>query len=176
MKRYKKMLWVAMLLLLAGVTVWVISGLERERQTSYDVVTDDELQEVLTGMAEDGDWGYDEGGAFFMEYRLQRDRVRAQEMEMLEGIINNPNTSAEAKEEAEDMLMELVKLMEQELLIENMIKAQGYEDAVFFYRNRVATVMVKKQELSEREFVQIAETVAGVAGVEKEEIQVISRY
>ena len=176
MKRSKKMLWVALLLLLAGVTAWVISGLEQERQTSYDVIADDELQEVLTGMAEDGDWGYDEGGAFFVEYRLQRDRVRAQEMEMLEEILNNPNASATAKEEAENMLIELVKLMEQELLIENMIKAQGYEDAVFFYRNRVATVMVKKQELSEREFVQITETVAGVAGVDKEEIQVISRY
>jgi stage III sporulation protein AH len=174
-KSYKRVLWMVLLLALVGSTVWVISGLDREMQSSYDLIPDDDLIGAFTGLAEDGDWGYDQGGAFFVEYRLQRDRVRAQEVEMLEDILNNPNSSDTAKEEAENMIIELVKIMEQELLVENMIKAQGFDDVVFFYRNRVATVMVKKKEISEKEFVQITETVAGVIGVGREDVQVIAR-
>lgn len=175
MRNYKRILWMALLLALIGVTFWVISGLDREMQSSYDLLPDDDLIGAFTGLAENGDWGYDQGGAFFVEYRLQRERVRAQEVEMLEDILNNPNSSNTAKEEAENMIIELVKIMEQELLIENMIKAQGFEDAIFFYRNRAATVMVKQKEISEREFVQITDTVSGVVGVGREDVQVIAR-
>ncbi len=175
MKSYKKALWMVLLLCLIGVTIFVISGLDREMQSSYDLLPDDDLIGAFTGLAENGDWGYDQGGAFFVEYRLQRDRVRAQEKEMLEEILNNPNSSSTAKEEAENMIIDLVKIMEQELLVENMIKAHGYEDVIFFYRNTVATVMVKQKEISEREFVQITDTVAGVVGVGREDVQVIAR-
>jgi len=62
---------------------------------------------------------------------LQRERVRDQSIEMLQTLIDNPNAAAAAKEEAEKLLLEIVRQREQELLVENMIKAQGYEDAVF---------------------------------------------
>ncbi|HOB87170.1 MAG TPA: SpoIIIAH-like family protein, partial [Bacillota bacterium] len=80
-----------------------------------------------------------------------------------------------SKEEAEAMMLEIIQLMEKELMIENMLKAQGYEDALFFYRNRLATVMVKKKELSEREFLQVTEVVAGALDIEREEVKVIAR-
>ncbi len=177
MRPSKKMLWLLFIAVLAGATYWVISGLEKEMQTSYDLIPDDELLIIgpVEGTAENGDWGYNHSGAFFVEYRLQRDRVRAQEIEMLEDIMNNPNSSQPAREEAENLLLEIIKLMEQELLVENMIKAQGYDDAVFFYRNRVATLMVKKAELSEREFIQITETVAGAIDIDRSDVQVITQ-
>lgn len=176
MRIYKRVLWLVLLLGLISLTVIVIGGLERDMQESFVVVTDDNLKDVLNGMAENGDWGLDQGKAFFVEYRLQRDRVRAQEMEMLEDLLNNPNASAASKEEAEKMILELVKIMEHELLIENMVKALGFEDAVFFYRNQAATVMVKQREISDREFIKISEIVAGVTGVNREDVKVISRY
>ena len=43
------------------------------------------------------------------------------------------------------MLLAIVDLMEQELMIENVLKAQGFADAVFF-KNSVASVMVKQAE------------------------------
>ncbi|MEW5785647.1 MAG: SpoIIIAH-like family protein [Bacillota bacterium] len=176
MARYKKALWFGLILVLCGATFWVISGLDTELQ-EYEVLPDDELLTIgpLNETREKGDWVYDQGGVFFVEYRLQRDRIRAQEVEMLEDVLNNPNTSTEAKVEAETLLLEIVQLMEQELLIENVLKAQGFDDAVFFFRNRVATVMIKKGELSEREFIQVTETVAGIIGIEREEVQVIAR-
>ena len=63
---------------------------------------------------------------FFVEYRLQRDRVRASEIEMLERMIENPNISPEGKKKAEAQLLALTAAMEEELLVENMLKAEGY--------------------------------------------------
>jgi stage III sporulation protein AH len=172
MRRYKKMLWLLFIVILAGATWWVIDGLDAEMQ-SMEIIPDDTL--VLTVAGNDGDWGFDQSGAFFVEYRMQRERVRSREVEMLEDVLNNPGASEAARQEAEQLLFEIIRLMEQELLVENMVKAQGYEDAVFFYRNRVATVLIKQKELSEREFLQITESVAGLLGIEREALQVITR-
>jgi len=51
-------------------------------------------------------------------YRLQRERVRDQSIEMLQTLIDNPNAAAAAKEEAEKLLLEIVRQREQELLVE----------------------------------------------------------
>ncbi|HOP68941.1 MAG: SpoIIIAH-like family protein [Dethiobacteria bacterium] len=164
------------LLLLGGAVCWVISGLETKMADSYEVITDPELlTEEAIPLQQKENWEADPEGAFYVEYRLQRDRVRSQEVEMLQEIIDHPNASAESKEEAEAMMLEIIQLMEKELMIENMLKAQGYEDALFFYRNRLATVMVKKKELSEREFLQVTEVVAGALDIEREEVKVIAR-
>jgi len=114
-----------------------------------------------------------ENRAFFVEYRLQRERVRAKEAEMLNQIIENEKVSAEGKIQAEQQLLALIALMEKELLVENMVKAKGYSEAVFFYRERLANVVVNAEELSEREVVQLAEMVSGLTGVKMEEVTVV---
>lgn len=175
MEKKKKLFWIFLILVLSAATWFLVDGLEKEMQ-AIDVVTDEGLLsgDVYAGLLDNVEWNYDDRGSIFMEYRLQRDRVRDQEIEMLEAMIENPEISQKSKEEAESMLLELIQLMEHELLIENMVKAQGFEDAIFFYRKRVATVMVKKKDLSEAEFLQIADTVTGVMEIPREDVQVIS--
>lgn len=111
--------------------------------------------------------------AFFVEYRLERDRVRSKELEMLNGMIVNPDISQEGKKQAEAQLLSLVETMEKELLVENMLKAHGFADAVFFYRGRMTNVVVQAENLLDQEFLQIAEMVSGVTGVEMEEVKVV---
>jgi hypothetical protein len=173
--RFKKpLLWICCLGVMIGATWWVIQGLETKIKT-IDILTDEELtlnpaEETAAG-SEKGE----AGGAFFAGYRLQRERVRDQSVEMLEGLIDNPNSGAEAKAEAEQMLLDIARIREQELIVESMIKAQGYEDAIFFYHEERATVMVKEADLDEKSFIQISETVSGAVGVEREDVQVMAR-
>lgn len=110
---------------------------------------------------------------FFVEYRMQRERVRASEIEMLNQMIENPEISAEGKKKAEEQLLALLELMEKELMIENMLKAQGYKDAVFFMKDGQANVVVAAAALGQEEFMQIAEAVSTAAGVNLENISVI---
>ncbi|HZK25855.1 MAG TPA: SpoIIIAH-like family protein [Oscillospiraceae bacterium] len=111
--------------------------------------------------------------AYFVEYRLQRDRIRASEVEMFNTMIENPNVSAEAKKEAEAQLLSLIERMEKELMVENMLKAQGFKDAVFFIKDGKAHAVVKAAKLDQTQFMQIAEVVNSVTGLSMDDISVV---
>jgi|LSQX01.1.fsa_nt_gb stage III sporulation protein AH len=110
---------------------------------------------------------------FLAGYRMERNSVRASEMEILREMVADPNISAEGKNEAEAKLFDLVDLMEKELMLENMLKAQGYGEAVFFLQDGSVNIVVQKDRLSERQFLQIAEIVSNAAGVALECIAVV---
>lgn len=111
--------------------------------------------------------------AFFVEYRLQRDRIRASEVEMLNQMIENPNITGDAKQEAEVQLLNLIELMEKELMVESMLKAQGFKDAVFFIKDGKANVVVEAAELDATQFMQIADMVSSVTGLSIDDISVV---
>lgn len=161
------------LLLVTLVAVWWLVDLNGEM---INVVSPE--QPAVPSVVNDPqplpeNWDLDQFKAFFVEYRLQRDRVRASEVEMLNQMIDNPNISPEGKKQAEEQLLTLIEVMEKELLVENMLKAQGYKDAVFFYRGTIANVVVQAESLNEQEFMQIAEMVSSTTGVAMEHVTVV---
>ncbi len=174
MRSQKKVLTLTVLLI-GAVAVWWLIQVEKE-VSRIEILTVEEL--AIPSIIPDTDstperWDTDHFKAFFIEYRLQRDRVRAGEVEMLNQMIDNPNISAEGRKQAEEQLLALVSLVEKELLVENMIKAHGYKDAIFFYREGLVNVVVQAQELTEQEFMQITEMVSSAAGVKMEEVTVV---
>lgn len=171
----RKIGWFLSVLLVATVTYFFISGLEKE-MSRIEIVPDEELlQPILSGELSDdpSGWQFDDAHAFFVEYRLERERVRGQEMEMLNEMINNPQVGADARSEAEKQLLNLVDIMEKELIVENMLKAQGYKDALLFARKDTATVMIDAETLNEDDFLRIADAVSSVTGVAREQVQII---
>ena len=67
---------------------------------------------------------------YFTQYRTERTSSRNEQMLQLDAIIANAETENEALGDALDMKLKLTSIMEQELLLENLIKANGFEDAV----------------------------------------------
>ena len=189
------------LLLLAFAAVWYAKNFQRERiniisptqqeegenspaeqtpeedpfagedETEHEDEGEDEEAAVPT--VTDPDTALENYEAFFAEYRMQRDRIRASEVEMLNHMIENPNITAEGKKEAEAQLLSMIEVMEKELLVENMIKAQGLKDAVFFMKDGKANVVGKAAKLNQTEFMQIAEMVSTVTGVSFDNIAVV---
>ncbi|NLZ29049.1 MAG: SpoIIIAH-like family protein [Firmicutes bacterium] len=178
----KKALWIIALVVLAGITYVLVSGLHLEMKNIEVIGGEKEKEEekedtdLLSKLEENIDLEIDDTAAFFAEYRMERGRVRAQEKELLEELINNGKASESSRREAEERLLALVELMEKELLLENMIKAQGFEDALFFYREGRATVMVRSEGMSEVETALVVDAASGVVGVEPEAVQVLMRY
>lgn len=117
------------------------------------------------------DW-LDEKGQFFVEYRMERERVRSQEIDMLQQLISNPNVSEEGKREAEKKLLKLQELIELELLVENAIKAQKFEHAIFIMQEEGALIIVDKEDLSAQEIVLIADIAAGSTGLKNSQIKI----
>ena len=67
---------------------------------------------------------------YFATYRAERTTTRSEELVQLDAVIALYDEGDTKYEEATQMKMELVQAMEQELVIENMVKSLGFSDAV----------------------------------------------
>lgn len=171
----RKKIWFLSILLVVLATYFFVTGLNKE-MSRIEIVPDENLLKPMLAddLSDDpSQWKFDDPHAFFVEYRLERDRVRAQELEMLNDMINNLQVGEDQRRQAEEQILNLVDLMEKELIVENMIKAQGYSDALLFSGKDIATVMIYAENLSESDFLRISDTVAAITGVSREDVQVI---
>ena len=85
------------------------------------------LAGVGTAMATDG--GVTTAN-YFATYRNERTSTRSEELLQLDSVIALYQEGDERYEEATKMKMEIVQAMEQELVLETMIKSLGFSDAV----------------------------------------------
>lgn len=110
---------------------------------------------------------------FFSTYRTDRQDTRNQEIVYLDAIISSASSSAEAKTAAETKKQELVAQMESELILEGLIKAKGFEDAIVSTSSSNINVIVKSAELQESEVAQIVEIIQGQTNYNLDNIKII---
>lgn len=67
---------------------------------------------------------------YFTTYRTERTTTRNEEIVQLDSVISLYEAGSEKYEAATEMKMELVSVMEQELVLESMIKSLGFSDCV----------------------------------------------
>ena len=67
---------------------------------------------------------------YFSNYRAERLSTRNEELLQLDAIIASANASSEELNHALSLKTELTMITERELLLENLIKAYGFEDVV----------------------------------------------
>ncbi len=99
--------------------------------------------------------GEDAVATFFSSYRSNRETARAEEFSYLDAIIASESTSAEVKATAEEKQVELLSFIENELVLESLIKAKGYDDAVVTMSTNNLNVIVNKAELTSEEVSKI---------------------
>lgn len=92
---------------------------------------------------------------FFSSYRSDRETSRAEEFSYLDAIIASSTASEEAKATAQEKKMELLGNIDCELVVENLIKAKGFEDAVVTMSTNNINVIVKEPELTSEQVAQI---------------------
>ncbi len=67
---------------------------------------------------------------YFTSYRSERTSKRSEELLQIDSVIDLYEAGSEKYEEAVDMKLKIVGIMENELVIETMIKSLGFTDAV----------------------------------------------
>jgi len=112
---------------------------------------------------------------FFIDYKLERDRLRGQEADYLRELINNLNASTESKEKAQQDLIALSQKVEKEMIVENLIKAKGFEDAVIFFSDEFVNIVVKTNGLLPKDVAQITDVVTKTTGITVDKITIIER-
>lgn len=67
---------------------------------------------------------------YFSQYRTERSQSRNEQILQLNQVIESAEDNSETKNQALSMKLKLTKIIEDELLLEKLIKAKGYEDIV----------------------------------------------
>lgn len=113
--------------------------------------------------------------SFFVEYRLQREKSRGRQVEILEEIVNNPSSAAETRKAAQDQLMEISGSISKEVRVENLLRAKGYRDAVVCMDRRGVTVVMESKGLSPAEEAGIIDIVSKETGFGEQGIVIIPK-
>lgn len=116
-----------------------------------------------------------DGDEFFMEYRLQRDRRRAQEIELLQSMINSTETASEVKQEVQYKLLEITNSINQELSLETLIMAKGYADVVAVVQPEHVTVVVRDGDFTEEDAARIADIVTRTTGLPLSKVTIFAK-
>ena len=136
----------AILLAVTGVLNWKFAADKKARQQA------------------EGNGSTEQTVSSFADFRTERERVRTQELTSIDSIINNENTDTQTLAEAQKMKLELTDTMEKELLIEGLLKAKGFEDAVITISDTAVNVIVKQKDLTKQQVAQVLEIVLREAG------------
>lgn len=152
MKKRTKIIILSLMIVLLGVTGYL------------NIVLNNSIQETNTGVTTT---------SYFTSYRNDRESTRDQEILYYDAIIDNSSSTESAILAAESAKLELIAMMEKELAVEGLIKAQGFSDCVIAISNTKVNVVVKGSSLTENEVAQISTTVKEQLGTELKNIIII---
>lgn len=130
-----------------------------------ELVNSETENEVMTGAAPLTD-------EFFVDYKIERDQSRSQHVAMLENITKEKDSDKDTKTMAQQEVINLVKLSEQEMVIENLIRAKGFNDAIVFIHDGYVNVVVDAKQLTTSQAAQIQNIVNKESGVELGKISI----
>lgn len=112
---------------------------------------------------------------FFIEYRIERDRKRSEQIEILREIVNNTNSSAQMREQAQQKLIEISDILEKESKIERALIAKGFKDAVLDIQAEAVMVIVPSNGLRQDEIARISDIVVKVTGRRMEDVVIVPK-
>lgn len=112
---------------------------------------------------------------FFVEYRLERDRTRSQQIDLYREIVNNQNSPDETRKEAQRRLLSITQAMETEMKLENLIKAENFKDSVVFVQDTGVTIIVETPVLTSLDKEKLTGIAVNATGFAKEKVVVRSK-
>jgi len=144
-------------------------GFDFDASDLSDLMIEDEVTEVMNDNKESSvtvieskemdEEDQDKVSSFFTEYRLERDKNRTKEYDMWQNIINSDKAEPTFKTLAQEEIVKIVALTEKEMIIENLILARGFDDALVFLTDDSATVVVAAKELTPASVAKIQDIV-----------------
>ncbi len=112
--------------------------------------------------------------AYFAAYRMDREQARAEELELLQRIIDDQGSSPAIREDAEQRRLAIAGAVEQEARAESLLKAKNFGETVVMLGQAQATVIVAV-EMDDHKAAQIAELVDSATGCGFENVVIVNR-
>ncbi|MBA4600905.1 SpoIIIAH-like family protein [Thermoactinomyces mirandus] len=112
---------------------------------------------------------------FFVGYQLQRSTLRQKMVEEYMQVLTNPKSSEKELEEANQKIQQLMKIDNQETVLEELIRKEGYKDAVVVTNNPHVDVIVQSEKLSKKQVVRLISLVRQHLQVDPQNVSVAYR-
>ncbi|MFZ7133832.1 MAG: SpoIIIAH-like family protein [Eubacteriales bacterium] len=127
-----------------------------------DMETENEIMTGTTAVTDE----------FFVDYKIERDKSRSEHIAMLESISKDETSDGETKTMAQQEMISLIQLSEKEMIIENLIKAKGFNDGIVFIHDGYVNVVIDANQLTTSQAAQIQDIVQKESGVEIQKISI----
>lgn len=136
-----------------------------------------DIDEVLSLRNEDiADASEKDRDNYFVNLRLSRDKIRAESIDRLDGIINNDMTDQSVRNEALEEVINIGKITEKELQIEGLIKSKGFDDSLVFLTSEDIKIVVSSGELKEEDMIKILDIVKSETSLDMENIKIMKKH
>ncbi|MBV1817388.1 SpoIIIAH-like family protein [Anaerosalibacter bizertensis] len=112
---------------------------------------------------------------YFVEHRLSRDKMRANLVDDLKDIVDDEKTNNEVRAKAQSEIIKMGEISEQELHIEGLIKAKGFDEALVFLKGDGAKIVVSSDELTEQDVVKILDIVKSETELDSSNIKIMKK-
>ncbi|MCT4621556.1 MAG: SpoIIIAH-like family protein [Marinisporobacter sp.] len=113
---------------------------------------------------------------YFIESRLNMNIEREKMISLLNEMINNDRTDAANRKAASDEKMKLIDVMSKEKIVENLVKAKGFEEALVFITDHSANIIVEKEKLNDADVAKILDIVIRETKFSPENIKISNKY
>ena len=110
---------------------------------------------------------------FFATYRTDRTQTREQSILYYDAIIASETSTEDAIKTAETEKLALTTAMETELVLEGLIKAVGFEDAVVTTTSENVNVILRSGELTTEQVAKVLEIVTNETGKRATSVRII---
>lgn len=165
----KKMMMLFGMLVITIILIWGLGNkyflqAKVDRSTAMQVTKPVTVEQVIPVNTPD----------FFIEYRLEREKIRSERSDLLRDSIKNA-TNDETRTHAQDIVLKMITEKQKETEMESLIKARGFMDSLVFIRENSVNAIIKTNSLSREEVVQIADVISRVSGVKVEDISISAK-
>lgn len=161
---HKKQIVLGALIVMVGIAGYLNWRYEATNEISPTATTssaDDQTEDEVLGEAT---MVSNNGGNYFEKCRSNRETVRSKALEILNSTVENPHTTQEAKDKAQNEIIIMSNNIVAEGNIENLIKAKGFSDAVVFINDKNITVTVQTKGLTAPETAKIKDIIIEETG------------
>jgi len=156
-------------LLLLG-TIWIING--KEERTAILPLSEENkiLEEFSAADLSQVSKRETAPNDFFPTYRLDRERIRGKQLDILKAIMENKDSDEKAREMASLRMVKISEEMEKEMSLESLVKSEGIEECVALVQAGTATVIVPAGALSPERKEELRELLLSLADFPKDKV------
>lgn len=111
--------------------------------------------------------------SFFSGFRMERERVRGKQIEVLNEVISNQENEPQAQVVAANRLVKITEDMDAEMKAEQILKSKGCQECVVFMQKGSVTAVIKSAPLIIEEKTELKEMLGRLAECKPEAVSII---